>query len=88
VRGAGRWDDLLVIPTMLLVGLLIGRSWAIPVGAVAWGVVLLVTGVVTIGDVPLAAVVGGANTAVGVLVHRAAVWPFRRARSVGARSVG
>jgi hypothetical protein len=70
---------------MLLAGLLTRRLWAIPVGALAWGVVLLATGTAGIGGFPLAAFVGGANMAVGVLFHRGAAWLLRRTRFVRAR---
>jgi hypothetical protein len=74
-----------VIPTMLLVGVLTRRLWLIPVGAVAWGALLLATGVVGIGGFPSAAFVGGANIAIGVLVHRAIAWPLRRTRPTSPR---
>ena len=76
-----------MVPTMLLVGLLTRRLWAIPVGAAAWGLVLLATGVIGLDQWPLSMVVGGANTAVGVLVHRLVAWPLHRARSVRPRAV-
>jgi hypothetical protein len=43
---------------------------------------LLIVGVVGIGEVPLAVVLGAANVAVGVLVHRLLAWPFRRPHPV------
>lgn len=67
-----------VIPTMLLVGLVVGRFWAIPLGAVAWGVLLVATGVAGIGDVPFGLLLGAANVAVGVLAHRLIAWPLGR----------
>jgi hypothetical protein len=76
-----------VIPTMLLVGLLTRRLWAIPVGALVWGVLLVATDTVGFSGFPLAAFVGGANMAVGVLVHRGAAWLLRRTGSVWARPV-
>ncbi len=76
-----------MIPTMLLVGLLTRRLWLIPVGAVAWGGLLLAAGLVHIGGFPLAAFVGGANMAIGVLIHRAVAWPLRRTRSMPPRPV-
>ena len=56
---------------MLLAGLLIGRGWAVPVGALAWAGLLLVTGTIDPGDLSLAALLGGVNTAVGVVVRQA-----------------
>jgi hypothetical protein len=72
---------------MLLLGLLTRRLWAIPVGAVGWGVLVLSVGTAGIGEFPIAALLGGANMAVGVLVRRAAAWPLRRVGSARPRSV-
>ena len=66
---------------MLLVGLVVGRLWAIPLGAVGWALLLLVTGVLAVGDAPLAMFLGGANVAVGIAVQRFVGWPLRRLRS-------
>jgi hypothetical protein len=66
---------LWVIPTMLLVGLVIGRWWAVPLGGVAWAA--LVAASIAPGDVPLAAALGAANVAVGVLARWAVVWLAR-----------
>jgi hypothetical protein len=76
-----------MIPTMLLVGLLTRRLWAIPVAGAAWGFLLLAAGTIGIDQWPLATLLGGANTAVGVLVHRVIAWPLHRARSVRPRPV-
>jgi hypothetical protein len=54
---------------MLLVGLAIGRWWAIPVGAVAWTVVVVLSVSIAPGELPAAAALGAANVAVGVLVR-------------------
>jgi len=59
---------------MLLVGLVFGRWWrvAIPIGTLAWVVLLIVTGVGSgIGFALGAAAFGGANVIVGVLVYHA-----------------
>lgn len=66
-----------MIPTMLLVGLLTRRLWLIPAGAVAWGGLMLAGPVAGPGGFLLAALAGGVNMAVGVLTHRAVVWPLR-----------
>jgi hypothetical protein len=58
-----------VIPTMLLLGLVVGRRWAIPLGAVGWAVTVLMAGTIGVADVPVAAALGAANVAVGVLVR-------------------
>jgi hypothetical protein len=59
-----------VIPTMLLVGLVVGRRWAIPLGAAGWAVTVMIAGTIGVADIPLAAALGAANVAVGVLVRR------------------
>lgn len=74
-----------MIPPLLIAGLLTRRLWVIAVGAMAWSLLLLVVGVIGIGDVPLTAFVGGVNLAVGVLLHRVAAGSFRRARSTLSR---
>ena len=54
---------------MLLVGLVVGRWWAIPLGAAAWAVLVVIAASISPGDVPVAAALGAANVAVGVLVR-------------------
>jgi len=54
---------------MLLFGLAIGRWWAIPLGALGWTILLLVAVPISFGDLPLAAALGAANTAVGVVTR-------------------
>jgi hypothetical protein len=78
---AGLRENCSVIPTMLLVGLLVGRAAAVPVGAGLWAAVLLLIGTIGIADVPLAAALAGANVAVGAIVRWLAVWPLRRLRT-------
>jgi hypothetical protein len=56
---------------MLLVGLVIGRWWAIPLGALILPVLVVLTTSVDAADLPLAAALGAANIAVGVVVRRA-----------------
>jgi hypothetical protein len=55
---------------MLVVGLVLGRVWAIPLGAVGWAGVLLVSATISPVDVPVAAALAAANVAVGVLGRR------------------
>jgi hypothetical protein len=63
-----------VIPTMLLVGLALGRRWAIVAGGVGWGAALLVTGTIGVADVPVAVVLAAANVTVGVWARRVLAW--------------
>jgi hypothetical protein len=76
-----------VIPTAILGGLLLGpllRWWAIPLIAFAWAAVIAIT--VDISSVGVAALLGAANAAVGVLIalplrkllDRVAALPGRR----------
>ncbi len=61
-----------VIPTTLLVGLVFGRWWrvTIPVGTLAWVVLLIATGAGSGISFALgAAAFGAANVIVGVLVY-------------------
>jgi hypothetical protein len=71
----------------LIAGLLTRRLSVIAIAAVAWGILLLAVGVIGISEFPLAALVGGANTAVGVFVHRVVAWSLRRARRARARPI-
>jgi hypothetical protein len=67
-----------MIPTMLLFGLVVGRFWAIPVGAVVWAV--LVAATTDSSNLAFAAGLGAANTAVAVAVHRAVAMALSEAR--------
>jgi hypothetical protein len=69
-----------VIPTMLIVGLNVGRLWAIPVGALAWAGLVLASSATGVTDVVLAGALGAANVAVGVLVRGAVGRIVRRPR--------
>jgi len=63
-----------VIPTLLLLGLVVGRWWklVIPLGAVGWAVLLIVTGVDSGATFAVgAAAVAAVNLAVGALVFQA-----------------
>jgi hypothetical protein len=71
----------LLIPTLLLVGLLLGRWWrvVIPVAAIGWTALLMATGV----DSGLAFALGATmlalvNVTIGVLVFQAAWFAWRR----------
>ena len=64
-----------MIPTLLLVGLVLGRWWrvVIPAAAIGWAVLLMVLGVDSgFSFVAAAALLGAINVAVGVVVFQAA----------------
>ena len=73
-----------MIPTLILIGLIFGRWWRIvmPLAAVGWAVLLIVTGVdsglvFALGAVAIAI----PNVALGVLVHRVLWQLVRRVRT-------
>jgi hypothetical protein len=65
-----------VIPTLILLGLAVGRWWLVPVAAVGWSVLLLATGIVGFTELPLAVALGAANTAAGIAPR----WALRLVR--------
>ena len=72
-----------MIPTVILLGLLLGRWWktALVVGTSAWTALLWTQGLVpTAPEVLGAAALALANTAVGVTIHRLVLALVRRAR--------
>jgi hypothetical protein len=69
-----------MIPTVILVGLLFGRWWAVPLVAVGWPLLLLATSTIEVTEVPTAAAFGIANIAVGILAHKALAWALRTLR--------
>lgn len=71
-----------MIPTMILLGLVLGRWWksALAVAAVGWPAILLVDGVINVAQVWAAAVFALANSAVGVGIHQGGAWLVRRVR--------
>lgn len=62
---------------MLLVGLVVGRWWVIPLGGVVWGALVVFAVSIAPADVPLAAAFGAANVAVGVVARWTVVWIAR-----------
>lgn len=75
-----------MIPTLIVVGLVLGRWWIIPPVALLWSIVLALTGVLSgTQDLVAAALIGALNVAVGVLVHKGIAWPFARLRGDSAR---
>ncbi len=78
-----------MIPTMILVGLLLGRWWksALVAGALSWPALLWIDGVITTPErVAGAAVLALLNTAVGVGVHQLVLGLTRLARHRRPRS--
>jgi hypothetical protein len=73
-----------MIPTMLLAGLAFGRWWkvAIPLGGLAWAVLLVAT---EVGSGPGffagAALLGAANVAVGAAVYQAVGFAIRAVKA-------
>ena len=54
---------------MWLVGLAVGRWWAVPAGALGWAGLVMLSVSVTASDLLVAAALGAANVAVGVLMR-------------------
>jgi hypothetical protein len=71
-----------MIPTMVLLGLVLGRWWwaALVAALVGWPSLLLVTGVIVWNQVPAAALLALLNAAVGVAIAQAAVRIYRGLR--------
>jgi hypothetical protein len=65
-----------VIPVLLIVGLLCGRWSVVAVATIAWPLVLLIDGACPLGCSPTAAALAAVNAAVGVVAHKAVVWPL------------
>lgn len=77
-----------MIPTMIVVGLLLGYRWrtALVAAAVGWPALLLATGTIDAGGILPAAVLGVVNAAVGVAVVQGGLWGLRHLRRPAARS--
>jgi hypothetical protein len=69
-----------VIPTVLALGLLVGRWWLVPVAGLAWVLLVALTSALGIGDVPVAAALAMANAAVGVAFHKLVALSLRYLR--------
>lgn len=74
-----------MIPSMIVFGLLVGYWWkvALVTATLGWPGLLLATGVISIAQIPGAALLAAANAAIGVAVVQAIVfgvrWTKRRA---------
>jgi anti-sigma-K factor RskA len=71
-----------MIPVAFLGGLSAGRWWTVAVIAVAWTVIVAVFADCDLACAPLAAVLGAANSAVGVAVHRVVRLGTRSVRNI------
>ena len=72
-----------MIPTLIVLGLVLGRWWWLPLGisAVGWPILLVATGVMDIEPGLLAASgLAVLNAGVGVLVHQGILWTVRQVR--------
>jgi hypothetical protein len=73
----------------MLLGLVLGHWWrtTLVVSAIGWPVLLITTGVdLDIATVALAAALGAANAAIGILVHRL-LWLIARGLTTGTRTL-
>jgi hypothetical protein len=70
---------------MLLIGLVIGRKWAIPVGALGWAALVAASVPISPSDIPLAVALGAANVAVGVFARWFVAWAIRRPEAITRR---
>jgi hypothetical protein len=71
-----------MIPTMIVVGLVLGRWWwaALGVAAIGWPLVLWTQGIIDGGQVPSASLLAVLNAAVGVLVVQGCLRGYRHVR--------
>lgn len=80
-----------MIPTMILLGLVLGRWWpvALVTAALGWPLLLVVTDVVAF-DAGLveAAALAVANAGVGVLVHQGCLHAYRHLRRRNSHALG
>ena len=70
-----------MIPTLIVLGLVVGRWWriALVIGALGWPVALLTTNVMDLEPGLLgAAALGMVNTGLGTLIHQGALRLVRR----------
>jgi hypothetical protein len=63
---------------MLLMGLAIGRWWAVPLGSLGWVLLVVIAVPISAGDIPLAAALGAANVVIGLVARWAIDWTIRR----------
>jgi hypothetical protein len=77
-----------VIPTLIIVGIVLGRWWwvALLVSAIGWPLLLAASGLATGWVLLEAAAFGVANALVGVLLYQAGAWIVRRLRPEASRA--
>jgi hypothetical protein len=69
-----------VIPTVLVVGIVIGRWWAVPAAGLIWLSLLAATSSLGVSEVPIAVALAMANAAVGVAGRKVIALSLRHAR--------
>jgi hypothetical protein len=80
--GASPTDDTDgVIPVVVLLGIVVGRWWLVPLAGVAWAIILVLANDLGPAGIPVAAALAMANTAVGVGCHKLAAVTLRHVRS-------
>jgi len=72
-----------VIPIAFLAGLIVGRWWAVAAIAIAWTVIVAAFADCDLACAPVAAMLGAANSAIGVVIHRVVRVVARASRSNG-----
>lgn len=68
-----------MIPTMILLGLVLGRWWwaALSAAVIGWPALLLVTDIIVPNQIPAAALLGLLNAALGVAIAQGALRIYR-----------
>lgn len=74
--------EVAMIPTMILLGLVLGRWWrtALLAGAIIWPVIVVSDDSIGVSVIPAAAMLGVLNAAAGVVVTQAVLWLVRSVR--------
>jgi hypothetical protein len=67
-----------MIPTLLVLGAVVGRWWSVPAGALGWVVLVALVGDCGPDCWPAAAAFGWLNTGVGVALRKAVGLAWRR----------
>lgn len=77
-----------MIPTMIILGLVIGYWWklALSAAAVIWPILLLASDTITTNQIPVAALLGLVNAAVGVALAQGVLVAVRGIRHRASRT--